>query len=253
VFNLQRFLRLAKAHWAEYQKTYAWFFGIGIMIHFVILILMFTAEGARAALSETQQGLYYMGLFLSAPIFAARYFQAMTRPESALIVLMRPASVFEKWLLAFLITAVLYPIVYTAAFYVCNLPASLLALPIIQSLSTGVEKDWLFFVLTDSKPSRWLTLLLSINTCQGFALLGALYFRKMPFIKTIVIAFIVLLITIFVGIVFHATPEMLFDHWVRDMSPSPAQQIVFPMVWVLMPALLWLASYFALKEREANS
>jgi hypothetical protein len=251
MFSFQRFARLAKAHWAEYRKTYAWFIGIGIMVHFVLLALMFAGSGLRAITNDAQEVIYYAGLFTTAPIFAARYFQAMARKEAALIVLMRPASTFEKWLLAFLFVTIFYPVAYTLAFYVCDLPPALLAQALGDTMSTAASEYRVYFILNDASLGQLISVALTLTIFQAFGVLGSLYFRAMPFIKTILTAFLVLLFSIFLTIVFSARPDNIYSYWTMARELSPAQQILYPLMWIALPLLLWLASYFALKEREA--
>jgi hypothetical protein len=259
MFNWQRFFLLANAHWTEYRKVYAWFIGIGIMIHFVLLLIMFTDNsGFRSLSTDGQKIIYFSGLFLTAPIFAARYFQLMSKRESALIILMRPASVFEKWLLAFLIVALLYSVVYTLAFYICNIPGWLIAQTQAQIVTTNTyapnyssEKYELFFVFKHVKNSGDLVgIALSLTILQAFAVLGSLYFRAMPFIKTLLFAFFILLVSIFVTVFFNGRVDSIFDYWGSHRALSSVQQIMYPFMWISLPALLWLSCYFALKERE---
>jgi hypothetical protein len=271
MFNMQRFLRLANAHWAEYRKAYAWFIAIGIMVQFVLMLIIFSDWNDRPVLRTDMQGsIYYAGLFLTAPIFAARYFQLMSKPESALIILMRPASVFEKWLLAFIIVAVLYPIIYTLAFYVCNLPAALLAKaqahnyillnPQVLDDCSGElncisynspEKYDVFFIGTSFKNSlELIPVFLTMTALQAFAVLGSLYFKTMPFIKTLLIAFFVLLACIFVSVVFGGDPEGFFQAWRFVGVLKQPKDFMYLFTWLCVPSLLWLSCFLALKERE---
>ncbi len=259
MFNLQRFLLLANAHWTEYRKAYAWFIGIGIMIHFVLLLIIFIGNSGFRALSTDGQALiYFCGLFLTAPIFAARYFQLMSKRESALLILMRPASVFEKWLLAFLVVALLYPVIYTLAFYVCDIPAWFIAKAQAQIIITGSYTEKydpgnyeLFFVLKHFKNIGDLAgIALSLTVLQAFAVLGSLYFRAFPFIKTLLFAFFILLVSIFITVLFNSRIDSIFDYWSSDRSMSALQQFMYPFMWLSLPILLWLSCYFALKERE---
>lgn len=259
MFNWQRFFLLANAHWTEYRKVYAWFIGIGIMIHFVLLLIIFTdGSGFRTLSTDGQKIIYFCGLFLTAPVFAARYFQLMSKRESALIILMRPASVFEKWLLAFLVVALLYPLVYTLAFYICNIPGWLIAKAQAQLVLTpeytekyNPEKFELYFVFTHFKNIGDLVeIALSLTVLQAFAVLGSLYFRAMPFIKTLLFAFFILLVSIFVTVFFNSRVDSIFDYWGSYRAMSVSQQFMYPFMWISLPTLLWLSCYFALKERE---
>jgi hypothetical protein len=267
MFNLQRFLLLANAHWTEYRKAYAWFIGIGIMLHFVLLLIIFSGSNGFNALSTVGQGvIYYCGLFLTAPIFAARYFQKMSKRESALIILMRPVSAFEKWLLAFVIVAILYPLVYSLAFYICNTPGWLLARAQAEqylllnpqlngdtanSLYYSPQRYELFFIFGSFK--RWqdfAQIVLILTSLQAFAVLGSLYFKAMPFIKTILFAFFILLASILVGVVFNSNPDAFFQFWEAHRFMREPRHYFYLFTWLAVPGLLWLSSYLALKERE---
>jgi hypothetical protein len=267
MFSLQRFLRLANAHWAEYRKAYAWFIAIGIMVHFVLLLVIFSdAHGFTSLGTEGQSAIYYAGLFLTAPIFAARYFQKMSKRESALIVLMQPASVFEKWLLAFLFVAVLYPVVYTLAFYVCNFPAALIVKAQVQSYvlqnpqalnevnsypEYSPELYDIFFPLSNISSWKLLVqLVLTLTILQAFAVLGSLYFKAMPFIKTILVAFFILLISIFVSVFFRSNPDAFFAAWSAANQVQEPIDFMYLFTWFSVPILLWISCFFALKERE---
>lgn len=266
MFNLSRFLRLARAQWAEYRRTYAWFLGIGIIVHFVLLLVLLSGSGGFRVLTYDGQGAFYLvGLFLTAPLFAARYFQAMGRRESAGLLLMRPASVLEKWLLAFVVVAVLYPVAYSVAFQVCNAPATLLAeAAAAREAATAVAVDHgngvhsmaaddyrLFMPWSSFKTgSEAAELLLVLAIFQAFALLGSLYFRSFPALKTVVAAFVLMLLFILVDTVGGGQSSLFLGYWSAERELATWQQWLFPFAWFAVPGLLWLASLFALAERE---
>ena len=265
MFDLTRFLRLARAQWAEYRRTYAWFIGIGVIVHFVLLLVLLSGDdGHRMLTVDSQSAFYRIGLFLTAPIFAARYFQAMGRRESAGLLLMRPASKFEKWLLAVLVVAVLYPVVYSLAFYICNAPAALYAQAAaaqedaarvaaelearLNSLSP--PEFGIYHPGEDFRTWRGVEFVLVLTSYQAFAVLGSLYFRTFPALKTIVAAFVLLLSMILVTTLAGGESRLFMDYWTNDRQLMPWQQVFFPFAWFAVPALMWLASLFALGERE---
>lgn len=271
MFDVRRFHRLAVSHASESWRTYAWFLAIGVIVHFVLLLLLMSGtRGFATQTTEGQQGLYFAGLFLTAPIFAGRYFQAMARRESALLLLMRPASIVEKWLLALLVVAVLYPLAYTVAFYVCNLPAWALAsdraaaaLMALKAQATGsltLEQEmkmlepgrFRLFLPWDGFGSgrSFAGTLLLLTSLQAFAVLGSLYFRSVAIIKTIVAGFLVMLVSMLVARVMDSSPDQFFSFWWTEPSRQPDQPLLFLSAWLGIPALLWLACLFALKERE---
>lgn len=272
MFDPRRFLRLARAQWAEQRRTYAWFIAICVLLHFVLcLILMAGDKGYMAFSTSSQTGLFYTGLFLTAPIFSARYFQSLAERGPALLMLMRPATAFEKWLLAFLVVAVLYPLAFSMAFEICNIPAHLIAKAqaaqrlqeLMQAPASGEEHlDWMKEALkpenyqlylplaSDDERQSLAPIFLLLGMLQAFAMLGSLYFVRMPFIKTLVTGFLVLLMTILVVEVTGANAGAFFGYSDHDRELSRWQDLSYLAAWLLVPGLLWLASYFALQERE---
>ena len=267
MFDARRFRRLVAATWSESRRGWGWFFLIGIIVHvLLVLVCAFIEHGHNAFGFTGQSVIWFWGLFLSAPVFAARHFQAMARRESALVLLMRPASAFEKWLLAVIVVALLYPLAYLLAFQVAGIPSYLYG----KALATAEHADlltrlkpsmhaeaierfaenWRFFLPWRMAEVEWRVVLPCLFTLQGFAVLGSLYFRSVPFIKSIVVAFIVLLVVILAGAAFEGDSTLFFGYWEGETLLSPWQAVLLPAAWVGVPVLLWLAGLAALHERE---
>lgn len=266
MFEPARFLRLARAQWAEQWRGWAWFLGIGVIVHFVVLmLLLFSGDNGHRSLNvATQAGIFFAGLFITGTIFGGRYFNGMARRESAGLLLMRPASAFEKWLLALLVVVVAYPLAYALAFQVCNLPAALYAGgKVAADIAAGAEDtrpylaDWgryepVFPWQVFESRGAFLNVMLWLGTLQGFALLGSVYFRTMPFLKTIVAGFVLMLLLIFAS-VFGGDPDVFLSWWtpgMRERATEGLAPILIPLAWFAVPALTWLASLFALRERQ---
>ena len=47
-------------------------------------------------------------------------------------------------------------------------------------------------------------------------------------------------------------PALFLDIWTTTRSLSPLQSKLFPVLWILVPVLMVLATYRALKEREVS-
>lgn len=267
MFDFARFRRLAAATWSENRRPWSWFFAVGVILH-VLLVLIFVAveDGYVAFGFEGQAVTWLWGLFLLAPVFAGRYFHAMGRRESALVLLMRPASAFEKWLLAAIVVLVLYPVVYTLAFQIAGLPSYLYgkALATADHADTlarlkpslhdewneNFAKQWRYFLPWRIENAGWASLLAILFTLQGFAVLGSLYFRSMPFIKTLALGFVVLLVVILATAGFGGEPSLFFNYWDGEARLAPWQAVVLPAAWIGVPALLWIGGLVALRERE---
>lgn len=271
MFDLRRFARLAAAEWLENRRTWAWFLGIGIIVHFVLVLIILSGKQPWLALGkEAQIAVFVAGLLLTAPIFAGRYFQSMARPGPALLALMRPASALEKWLLAMLVVGVAYPLAYHLAFFVCNVPATLIAAAgaadELASLApaTGEADAYMrarlqpgnfaiFHVFDGALDAKGLVGLgLGVTTLQAFAVAGSLVFRQWPFLKTLLAGFLVLLASILLSVVSGSAPEQFLGYWSADRELEGAGATLYPIVWFAVPVLLWLAAYVALHEREVG-
>lgn len=274
MLDARRFARLAAAEWVERRRGWAWFLGALVMIHFAIVLIVFASPGGfRNFTTNDQAAVFFSGLFVTAPVFAARYFQDMARPGPALLALMRPASAFEKWLLAGLVVAVAYPLAYHLVFYACDLPAALIAQRqaadalAALSLARPDSPEWFLreslqsrhfrlFSLpaTDLGAGGYLTISLMMATLMGFAVTGSLLFRRMSALKTVLAAFLVVLVLTLVGAIFDGEVDFLLEYWshLEDTEDklTAAQRVVFPFVWFAVPTLLWLAAWLALRERE---
>lgn len=266
MFDLSRFLRLARAQWSEQRRVWLWFLGVVVILHFVVLLLnlLLTDEIGRSHTFTHggQEAMYFLGLFVTAPVFAGRYFVGMARPESAGVLLMRPASLFEKWLLAAAVVLVAYPLAYSLVFNLLNLPTALYAqaanAALLAEPREAETREWLVSTYDFKVFLPWhafdedralLVSFLMLSSLSGFAVLGSLYFRAMPFIKTLLAAFVLLLLVILVVSLAGSNAEPYFGYWHADSLPDWRNGFL-AVAWFGIPGLLWLANLLALHERE---
>ena len=275
MFSATRFARLAKAEWVENRRAWAWFLGIVVILHFVLVLILLAGDRPWSAFTtEAQAGVFWVGLFLTAPVFAARHFQALGRPGPALVALMRPATAFEKWLLALLVVGVAYPLAYHLVYFICDLPATWIAAnEAAQELARqsvgghaeqrslgipGPERFAIYHLLQVTRADPPLAgFLLSLTTLQAFAVAGSLVFTRWPFLKTLLTGFFILLASILVTVVFDSNPDKFLGYWGYESNEGGPvlpgwAGVVYPAVWIAVPALLWLAAYLGLREREVG-
>jgi hypothetical protein len=265
MFDLRRFLRLAAVHWAEYGRAYLWFMGIGVAVHLCVWLLI-TGAGRQAERYsiDLQIMVFVCGYVLSGVLFAGRYFSVLARNESALTYLMRPASTFEKFLLALLVVALLYPLAYTIAFQLCNLPGAWLGQAARDALAVAADDEPLtvyminqdygpYLPFTDADAPRWeLNLFLGGIGLQGLVVAGVLYFRRVAWLKTVVALFVLLVVVLpLLTVLFGASPGQLFlDNPFGDASAGlEAWRWV---LWIGVPALFWASAFFFLRERALS-
>lgn len=262
MFDLRRFRRLAAVHWAEHGRGYLWFLGVGILVHLCIWLLM-TQGGSHAENydADAQTMVYACGYLVTGLLFAGRHFAVLSRRESALTYLMRPASALEKILLAFLVVAVLYPLAYTLAFQVCNLPGAWLgdAARDVLVVAKDSQRDATYLqgrgygpYLPFANPKggwEW-GLFLGCMAIQALVVAGMLFYRRLAGMKTLVALFLLLfvaipLLTTAVG----GQAWMLFPGTVPKHLGVGLRAWVW-VLWIGVPLLFWTSNYFFLRERE---
>ena len=270
-FDIARFGRLLRAHWAESWREYAWFAGVAAMLDliFIVIFLNATPRGSYSAFQFNGQAASYLcGLFIFGIIFAGRHFRQLANPGSALITLMRPVSLFEKWLLAFLFVSIFFPLAYTLGYSILNFPVVQLAKALyvpdeckscslslpdftfyVPFVTTGISKAGAdnaqaFFKIQ----AFWLLLLW---TMQALVLGGTVFFKRSPVLRTVLTLFLlsVLLMSL------DAMPKM-DPFWLQANDGAASHNAIESWLslaqWVGLPLLLWVATFFHLKEREMS-
>jgi len=268
-FDSARFARLWRAHWAESWRDYTWFVGIMVMINLIIILISFSTDTQRTFSMfqrSVQLSWYAVGLFVSAMVFAGRYFKHMVNPGASLITLMRPASIFEKWLLAFVVISILFPLVYTLGYVLMNYPAvqlakaSYIAPPLCDSCPPFAP-DFGFYipfitvemektsaeVLRFFKMQLFYVLLLSAG--QAVIAGGTVFFKRSPVLKTVLILFLLSIFMAWIGCV----PQLGIFASLNDDVLVPQGVAEYGLaigLWLGLPVMLWTALFLHLKERE---
>lgn len=267
MFDLRRFLRLAAVHWAEQGRSVLWFLGIGIAVHLCVWLLLTGGGSAREHYSRDVQTMVFVaGYVLTGPLFAGRHFAALADRGAGLTLLMRPASGFEKFLLALLMVAVFYPLAYALAFQVCNLPGALLGEAARDALvASGKTHPGTLTILAAHEYGPYVPLAggraslawevnLALAVCglQALVVVGTLYFRALAWLKTLVALFVLLLIGLpLLSTVLGGSLDRLF---LDTLGPSsaPWQRAWLATLWVGVPALFWASAFCFLRERELS-
>ena len=87
---------------------------LGVLLALLAVMALSISSYGQGMQSGSQAGFYYTGLLLSGYLAAHRLHGVWRSREAALVYLMRPAAVFEKWLLAALLALLVWPLIYSA-------------------------------------------------------------------------------------------------------------------------------------------
>lgn len=265
-FSWRRFVLLARAQWAEQGRQYLAHLLVTGILYGVLLVFALGVARSSAFTTGAQSGYYFWGLYLTGFVFAGRYFEGMARRESALLSLMRPASVLEKWLLCVLVVAVAYPLCFTLLFLAISWPVQGLVLAVRAAMlpptfSLNPEDYALFTLFVPLVRAPHSASLLSIpqqlaffigaGAVQALAVTGVLFFRKAAMLKTLVLGVGLCIATALLCAAAGARFEVIFAWWLARRAPvDTAVHGLNFVLWVLLPLLLWGQTYRHLREKE---
>jgi hypothetical protein len=275
VFSFQRFTLVVAKHWAENKRRYVLsvLAFIGLLSLWFLFLLFFIQ---RSFDEDKQIGTYLFSLYLGGAIYASQYFRDLGSRPRAINYLMTPASTAEKVLCSLLYTLVLFFVVCTVAFYLVDFVFVAIANVIHPYYNGSVRFDGeaakavvtnVFDVHTN-KPSTYENsvsepVFFIAAFSQTAFLLGSIYFSRYSFIKTVIALFLlfVLMLTLATWYQKQVLPgsfgSNITQYEVRTDSAFKLVQLppwVGSLIWVLsifvLIPLLWLTTYFRLKEKE---
>jgi hypothetical protein len=252
IFNLSRFGKLFIKHTVEHYKSYL--MSLTVLIGVMILGGSFLVYMIEVPIDKGfQSAIFVMILLLAGTIFTSTIFVNIGDKKKAIASLTLPASHFEKYLVAWLYSYVLFIIIYTICFYL----VALFAVNIKHFPGHPIEMINVF-----EKPLIEMFLLYAF--LHSVAFLGAIFFEKLHFIKTVFLFFIFLAILIsfnrvLLGILLAREVEVTVpfgnlrfteNNHITDIYITQ-QQYSYLLIFITALALIfWVAAYYRLKEKQ---
>ncbi|MDA3940307.1 MAG: hypothetical protein PF693_13530 [Spirochaetia bacterium] len=226
----------------------------------VIYLISAISAYTNAPSGELYFSLFTNLLFAGGLIVTSMVFKEMHKKETAQNYLLLPASNFEKFFSRLLISTIGFALF------------TLIGVTVISYLSEGVNT--LIFkrhneIFNPFTKMVW-TLMAHYLVAQSIFFLGAVYFRKFHFIKTINVIFllqlsITIITALFVRIVFFDLFEGLFKigdtslimQWDKiPLNTSSFTNLIKTLkilYWLVPAPLFWTISYFRIKEVEVKN
>lgn len=257
IISLRRLLYLLKRDILSNINTTLIVFGAVTAVIYLISALTAYNHAPSGQLYFT---LFTNLLFAGGLIVTSMIFKEMHRKETAQNYLLLPASNFEKFFSRLLISTIGFALI------------TLIGVTAISYLSEGVNT--LLFkrhnVLFNPFSKIVWTLMAHYMVAQSIFFLGAVYFRKYHFIKTINIIFLVqisiaIITALFARIVYFD----MFDGFFRigdtnlliQLGKLPFNSSSFTnliktlkiLYWLVPAPLFWTISYFRIKEVEVKN
>ena len=253
-FNYHRFGQLFRKHSAEYLNQYT--LSTGVLIGIMTLIMGFIAYLSGTPINAKIQGVFFI-LFLlgSGFIFTSTIFSNLGNKNQAIAALSLPASHFEKYLVGWLYSFVIFLVVFTASFYLVT------ALVVSFDEWHGQEKEILNIFSPDQQALNTYIIYAFVH---AVAIWGAIFFTKIQFIKTAFLFFLVL------GIVAVLNFQILNALFTQDLKmampfnevflqadnevytlelPQQQQQLLI-LVPIILALFFWATAYTRIKEKQ---
>jgi hypothetical protein len=250
IFNINRFARLFIKHTAEHYKSYLMSLSVllGVMIlggSFIIYMIDMPMEG------NMQLALFGIILLLTGTMFTSTIFIDIGDKKKAMAALTLPASHFEKFLVGWLYSFGIFLLVYTSCFYL-----------VMLFLTTVKHFPGQHAEIFNIFHRGWLPISLLYAFLHAIAFCGAIFFKRLHFIKTAFVFFIGLAILIVINKLFL---EALLGKDVMMNLPfggvrftdnktainiTEAQELKLYLLLGASSFILWTASYFRLKEKQ---
>jgi hypothetical protein len=251
-FNLKRFLLYFKKHTIENGKSY--FLSIVVLLGMLLLLLGFAAFNYRGKLSPIWQMIVFIyGGLIGSCIFTSVIFAELGSKKQAIAMLTLPVSNFEKYLVAWIYSYIIFQVVYIPSFYLVDHAVIALSTPPLGEPNKAANL-W----------GSWPISFEMYALLHSFTFLGAIYFEKLHFIKTsfvFIISFIAftligkpLLLLIGGGHVSELLP--FFDtYFIADTvkyNVHPDMPIKGLGIYIVATTVLlfWLSTFFKLKEKQ---
>jgi len=252
IFSMDRFIRLFYKHTKEHYRNYL--MSLAVLVSVMILGGSFLVYMAEIQLDgNIQIFLFFTIMMLAGTVFTSSVFSDLGEKKKAMAWLVLPASHFEKWLVVWIYSFLLFIIVYTLVFYLAIFTA-------IQ-----IQRDHRHpQIIIQVFDRRIFQLYLVYAFLHAIAFFGAIYFEKLHFIKTAFSFFIILAALILIN---KGLLSFLFGRTVEAAPPfgnlrfQEAGQTVDIKIesqdspWllyllILLALLFWAASYFRLREKQ---
>jgi hypothetical protein len=251
-FSINRFGRLFKKHSKEHYRNYL--MSVTVLVGVMLLGGSFLVYMTDIQLDKNIQSFFFLSIMLLAgTIFTSTVFADLGERKKAIAWLVLPASHFEKYLVAWIYSFLLFIIVYTLIFYVALFTALNIQHAHTQRLA-----------ILNIFEKQILQMFLVYAFLHAIAFFGAVYFEKLHFIKTAFTFFIIIagliiinkgLLTALLGRTVDASPpfgNLRFGDTGQTVDIKIGSQDAPYLLYLLiiLTFILWVAAYFRLKEKQ---
>ncbi|HWB28306.1 MAG TPA: hypothetical protein VG738_22695 [Chitinophagaceae bacterium] len=289
VLDFRRLFMLIARHWFENRKAYGLFF-LAIAVFLCGWFIFFLLIGNPHLFDQgSQMIIYFVGLFASGCLSAAFLFRDFSNKAKKITYQLLPAATLEKLVCVLFYGVLIFFVAYTFIFFVTDFFAVKMANSATSGLMnsnslSAVEWRQRFGITTTLYPAKTVNifspgvdsfifypgdtaeLFSAFFPIQSAFILGSVYFTKNSFFKTIV-ALLVMFMIFFIVMGKMFTPmfpasSQTFNSFtiVKTFNGAGDETIYSLPFWIgniadflvkfVITPVLWVATYYRLKENE---
>lgn len=253
-FNFKRFTLLFKKHSLEHAKTYL--LSTGVLAGILLLVMALLSYSSKGRIPEQLQAIIFLYFILGAgSIFTSLSFTDLGDKRKATRVLTLPASHFEKFLVSWIYSYVIFQLVFIGIFYLVDWVVITLSVPPIHDPNQLID----LFSGNDIIKIAFIT----YAVFHAISIWGAIVFEKLHFIKTAFVFFIYVILLIIINEwLLHSLMGKSFDGVPftaanfldgKNIKVIMATHSMKSNNWVVLAItviIFWLSAFFRLKEKE---
>ncbi|WP_158795652.1 hypothetical protein [Pedobacter sp. L105] len=255
IFSFTRFSRLFNKHSREQFSTYL--MSVAVLTGILSIVLGLFAYSNNGMVPVKIQVVYFfIFLIFSGTIFTSMIFSELGSKKKAIPALTLPISHFERFLVAWIYSFVIFQLLFILCFYAVD--SVIIQIPNHYSLmhnelmKLSIKDPVVFFCY------------LAFIVLHSVAFLGAIYFEKLHFVKTTFVLFVFLAL---ISMVNYGMIHSMFDATVHatapfknlyvventifhPIHPNESADMIFNLMVCALTVLLWTTAYFKLKEKQ---
>ena len=256
IFSFQRFGNLMKKQFAEYYKAYL--MGAGVLVGLMTLACTFIVDATKEPLGlDSQRDLFNITLMIVGAIFTSASFTDAGEKKQAIYLLTLPATLFEKYLVRWVISYLVFLVVFIVLYYIVIIPFAGLY------HGSGKETGGIVNIVNEH---NFEIAMIYYSLVHSLMFFGAIFFRKIHLIKTAFSIFGILVVLNAINSVMikqmlglrsidirsnmFATLNIQESDGFHSMNAGPSVELMVNIMWVSITLVLWTAAYFRLKEKQ---
>ena len=271
-FSYKRFKLLLLRQWIENRKLFL--MGVGVIFGLGLLFYGLSTSWKMATIDKTIQiSTFMIGLYFGGAIFTNYLFKDFSEKTSTTNILMLPATHFEKLFSGIFYSCIIYPIVFLTLYFVIDysfvsylnsnhdllMEGNKIAISNWRSNVLFFEQLWINHKqIIHISIGIWLFI-------QTFAILGTISFGRWSFIKSAFSGFAIFIFLVFVNFLFIkllladlliklSSSGFIKEGQLINIQGKPitdlSSEILIKMIQYVFPAILLIASFFKLKEKQ---